>query len=107
MIYKLRIYTVKPDCLDELLHLWENEGKPIIDKYMDCIGIWVTESGTLNQVVHLYAWENYEHREQARMKFYAQPESKVYVAKVKKLYQSQESRIMKPASFSPRTVKEV
>ncbi len=107
MIYELRIYTVKPDQVDELLRLWEHEGKPLIDRYMECIGIWLTDAGRLNQVVHLYVWQSYEHRDRVRQEFYALAEAKAYTAKVKKLYQSQESMIMKAVSFSPRTIKEV
>lgn len=106
MIYELRTYMVKPDKMDELLLLWEREGKPIIDKYMKVLGIWTTDIGPLNQVVHLYAWDDLTQRERARKAFYALPESKVYVAKVKKLYDHQECKVMTAVHFSPPLFKE-
>jgi len=99
-IYELRIYTIKPDGLPKLLKLWENKGKPLIDKYMKCIGIWNSESGVLNKVFHLYFWENYETRELARKDFYNDINAKEYIKKVKPLYQKQESYILSPVDFS-------
>ena len=101
MIYELRTYTVVPDKLPRLLDLWEHVGKPLIDRYMTCLGIWTTESGTLNQVLHLYRWENHEERDRARREFYAQPAAKDYIASVKPLYLKQVSIILAPTSFSP------
>jgi hypothetical protein len=105
MIYELRIYTVYPEKLPDLMHLWEHEGKPLIDKHMRCLGIWTTDSGLLNRVVHLYLWESHEQRDRARKAFYSQPEAKAYVNKVKPLYQAQESVIMSPAVFAPCQLK--
>ena len=38
-IYELRIYTIIPELYPKLIKLWELEGKPIIQKHMNCIGI--------------------------------------------------------------------
>ena len=98
-IYELRIYTVNPKDLHKLLKLWEYEGKPIIDKYMKCIGIWNSESGTLNKIFHLYYWDNYNLRETARDSFYKDINAKKYVKKVKTFYQKQESYILSSVDF--------
>jgi len=94
-IFELRVYTVIPMQYPKLLKLWEEEGKPIIKKYMNCIGVWNTESGQLNKIYHLYEWKGYNQRDDARHKFYIDKNAKGYVKKVKSLYQSQESYILK------------
>ena len=98
-IYELRIYTLKPELYTNLIGLWENEGKPIIEKHMNCIGIWSSESGDLNKIFHLYYWKNYEEREIARHDFYNDINAKEYVKKVKPCYQKQESYILKSLKF--------
>jgi len=94
-IYELRIYTIIPEMLPELIKLWEHEGKPIIQKYMNCIGVWNSESGNLNKIFHLYEWSGYAQRETARNKFYCDENAQNYVKKVKPFYQLQESNILK------------
>ena len=94
-IFELRVYTVIPKQYPKLIKLWEEEGKPIIKKYMNCIGVWNTESGQLNKIYHLYEWQGYNQRDDARHNFYIDKNAKSYVKKVKPLYQTQESYILK------------
>jgi hypothetical protein len=101
MIYELRTYTVKPESLPQLMALWGSEGAPLIEEHLPCVGVWTSESGVLNKVYHLYAWESYEARESARKRFYENKAAQQYVAKVKPLYVQQESNIMSPTKFSP------
>ena len=98
-IFELRIYTVVPEYYPELLELWEDEGKHIIKKHMNCVAIWNSESGYLNKIFHLYEWKNYEEREASRLSFYSDDNAKEYVKKVKPCYQSQESYILKSLDF--------
>ena len=94
-IYELRIYSIIPEMYPKLLELWEHEGKPIIKKHMNCIGVWNSDSGHLNKIFHLYAWDGYKQRETARHNFYSDKDAQNYVKKVKPFYQSQESYILK------------
>jgi hypothetical protein len=100
MLYELRIYTVIPSKMPDLMQIWQEVGDGLIRKHLNCLGVWTTESGTLNKVYHLYGWKSYEERDKARADFYATPEAKDYVAKVKAMYQSQESIILTPTQFS-------
>ena len=94
-IYELRLYSVNPKDFSKLIDLWKCQGKDIISKYMSCIGVWSTESGQLNNIYHLYEWNSFEHRESARYNFYNDIDAKEYVEKVKPLYLSQESHLLK------------
>ena len=93
--YELRLYSIKPEEFSKLINLWKNEGKYIISKYMNCVGVWSAESGQLNDIYHLYEWNNFEHREIARYNFYNDNDAKEYVKKVKPLYLRQESHLLK------------
>ena len=93
-IYELRIYTIIPKYYPDLLKLWEKDGKIIISKYMNCIGIWSSEFGELNKIFHLYKWNNHSERNESRSKFYKDPSAKKYVKKVKNFYQKQESYML-------------
>ena len=65
MIYEIRTYTVKPGKVAE----WESrfgEAYEIRSKYSKLGGMWHTELGPLNQVVHMWAYENYQQRTEAR-----------------------------------------
>lgn len=98
-IFELRIYTVVPEFYNDLLELWEHEGKDLIAKYMNCIAIWSSESGQLNKIFHLYEWNGYKERETSRFNFYSDINSQDYVRRVKPFYQSQESYILKSLDF--------
>ena len=60
MIYELRTYTVFPDKMQKLLNLWETIGKPVIDRHMECVLVTTSESGALNQIIHLYQYLKYQ-----------------------------------------------
>ncbi len=106
MIYELRTYTVFPDKMQELLNLWETIGKPVIDRHMECVLVTTSESGALNQIVHLQRWDIYQSRDESRKNFYQDPDAQAYVKQVKPMYQRQESVILSPTAFSPNITKE-
>lgn len=65
------------------------------------IGFFVTEVGPQDQVVHLWAYEDYADLEKRRAARNADPDWKIYLEKTKGLVVSQETKLIKPASFSP------
>jgi hypothetical protein len=63
------------------------------------VGYYRSETGALSQIVHLWAYEDMNERMQRRHALMADTAFKAYVAKMLPLLQSQESRILVPASF--------
>ena len=64
MIYELRTYTLVPGKQGEYLKLSADVGRKTRgDKYGKLEGHWSTEFGTLNQVVHLWAYPDLNERE--------------------------------------------
>lgn len=97
-MYELRIYTIKPNKLNELMKLWGQNYK-YIKKYFDCRGIWTSDSGTLNQVYHIYKWKNYNQRSSQKKKFADNVKMKKYVKTVKNLYLKQENIFLNSVDF--------
>jgi len=102
MLVEERIYTLKPECIDTFLQLYEQEGLPIQSRILPrMLGYFVTETGTLHQVVHLWAYQSFEERAAKRAQMYADPDWQKYLVKVRPLFVKQESRLLRPLPWSP------
>lgn len=101
MIYEMRVYTVLPGKVGEVNAIFERDGLPIIKEYSKLVGWWSTEVGPLNQVVHLWAYDDAGHREKTRAAQNADPRLAAYRPKVLALIVSQTNMLLTPASFSP------
>lgn len=104
MIVDLRTYTMVPGRLKAFLELYEREGLPVQRRHQgQPLGYFVTEIGTQNQVVHLWAYESLSDREKRRAALDADPEWMAYRAKSAAAgnVQLQENKILKSVPFSP------
>lgn len=102
MIVEERTYTLEVGKVPEYLRLYEEEGLAIQTRILPrMVGYFSTELGTLNQVVHLWAYEDFEERTRKRAELVADEHWQAYVAKVRPLILHQENRILIPAPFSP------
>ena len=102
MIVDMRIYTLHPGRTGDLLELFEAEGLPLYQKYCGTlIGYYTSESGTLNQVIHLWGYRDVLDREARRARLAADPLWLNYLERSLPLVVKQESRILRPATFSP------
>jgi len=101
MIYEHRTYRVSAGKAPEFLKLYESEGLHIITRYAHLTGCWATESGTLNSVVFLWAYEDLGHRTEQRAKLAADPEWQAFVPRILPYLEHQESYFLNPAAFSP------
>ncbi len=102
MIVEERIYTALPGKTMEYIGMYEKEGlaiqRPILGRM---VGYFTSEIGSLNTIVHLWAYEDLADRAARRAKLLADPRWKAYSAKVTPLLLKQENRILVPAKFSP------
>ncbi len=98
MIHELRTYTLIPGTQANYIPLFEDAWKRIRgDRHGKLEGYWSTESGTLNQVVHLWSFTDLAERQHARAEL-AKNEAWVgeYLAKSLPLLLSQENKILSP-----------
>lgn len=104
VIIDLRTYTVAPGKLGAYLELYESEGYPIHCRHQgEPVGYFVSEVGTLNQVVHLWKYESMADRERRRAALEADPDWIAFRTKSAAggYLVHQENRLLRSTKFSP------
>ena len=61
MIIEMRTYTLQPGTLAEVEKRFA-EALPGREKHSKLAAFWHTEIGPLNQIIHVWAYESFEHR---------------------------------------------
>jgi hypothetical protein len=101
MIIEQRTYTFHPGKLQEFLALYEAEGLALHTRYLPLVGYFVSEIGTLNQVVTMWRYDSMQHRDELRAALYADPDWIAFGPKTTSFIQKMETAILKPTRFSP------
>lgn len=102
MIIDERTYTLHPGKLPAFLDLYEAEGKSVQWTHLgDPVGFFITDIGTLNQIVHLWRYEDYADRQRRRAAMQADPAWTAYLVKATPLFREMTNRILLPVRFSP------
>lgn len=102
MILEERCYTLHPASLRRFLSLYENEGLSMLLQHLgDLKGFFTTETGELNQVVHLWGFTDLVERERRRANLWSDPKWVSYADKVLPLIVRMETRFLRPTGFSP------
>jgi hypothetical protein len=101
MIYELRTYQLRMGALPTYLDLAENKLLPALAEHgINPVGFWCTEIGTLNEVVHLWAYEDLNDRQQKWAKWFQDPRRAEYMKTLAQVIMSQNNKILKPTTFS-------
>lgn len=100
MIVEQRIYTLRPGEVAAYFELYRERGYGVQTEHLGpLVGYYSTDTGTLNQIIHMWAYENMDDRETRRQNLYADQRWKDLVpllfAKIVKM----ENRILVPAPF--------
>ena len=102
MLADLRTYTIRLEYLQEFLALVEHEVIPIqIEHLGRLVGYFTSETGTLSQVVHLWAFADAADRERRRANLYADPRFQALGKRMSHMVVAQESKLLRPTAFSP------
>lgn len=102
MIVEERIYTMQPGRATEWLAFYGERGLPIQQRLLGrLIGFFQSEIGTLNQVVHLWAYESLADREKRRTTLSADADWQAYLRDSPKVILKMQNRILTPVAFSP------
>jgi hypothetical protein len=99
-----RTYRVKPGTLQAHLALYEQHGFPAQVKHLgQPLAYLFTESGELNTIVHLWAYESAADREKKRAVMQADQAWKDYLKMSADAgyLQNQTTKLMVPAKFAP------
>jgi len=102
MLIEQRTYTLKPGCVRKYLEIYEREGLYVQSYYFQrMIGYFHTEVGALNQIIHIWGFQSYEQRLEARAGLAADLKWQAYAQQTRPFIQAQESCFLTPAKFSP------
>ena len=102
MIYEMRTYRLRTGTLPTYLKLVEEEGIAIQKSYLgELVGYFFSEIGSLNQIVHVWAFAGLDDREERRAALAADPRWQVFLPKIQALIEVMDNKILKPTAFSP------
>jgi hypothetical protein len=100
MLVEERIYTLQPATTAAYLKAYEAEGLAIQKKILGrLVGYYQTEFGELNQIIHMWAYEDLNERAARRAALFADPTWLAYLPKVRSYLLKQESKLLVPAPF--------
>ncbi len=63
MIIEMRTYTLHPGKTQEFLALYEAEGLALHTKYLKMLGYFMSDIGSLNQLITMWGYESMAERE--------------------------------------------
>jgi hypothetical protein len=101
MIFEMRTYQLQAGKAPEFLKVYEERGLQIITRYAKLIGCWTKESGVLNSVVFIWAYNDFAHRTQQRAELNRDPEWQSFLLTILPYLVHQESTFLTPVKFSP------
>jgi NIPSNAP protein len=108
MYVEERMYVLQIGKAAEYFKNYEQFGLKVQLKHLpNMVGYYVTETGPLNMVVHLWAYDDLVQRDKCRAAMQADPEWQAYLVKNRPFMVSQESRIMKCAPFFVERLKKM
>ena len=102
MLIDMRTYTCRPGMLAQHLKLYETFGKEPQTRHLGQPIAWLTtETGNVNQFVHMWAYSDAADREKRRAAMEADQDWQLFKQKSSELGAliEQENRLMKPAAF--------
>jgi hypothetical protein len=100
VVYELRIYTCKPGGVEQVLAMWEQEGKAMLDLYFKMAGQWTTISGISNRIYTLWEFADLNQRQEARARLLLHPGFDAYLARCREFYVEQEAIFLSPTALS-------
>ena len=102
MIYEMRTYTAHPGKLGPWLKVYQETRLPILLRHLgNLVGAFTTETGTINQLVQIWAYEDHADRAARRAALWADPEWLNPANNTADALQKQDSVLLTPTSFSP------
>jgi NIPSNAP len=102
LLFEMRTYTLRPGRLPAYVTDFEERGLPVISRYAELVAYWITEVGTLHQVVHIWRYRDAADREKRRARLYGDTEwVEEYLPHALDDVISQQSQILMAAPFSP------
>jgi len=98
MIFELRTYDLRPGDAQRYMNLFANLGREIIMRHLPMVGYYLTETGRLNRLIHLWRYEDLAERAQRRSELYRDADwLRDFIPHGLPLLQSQRNQLWIPA----------
>jgi hypothetical protein len=102
MFYEIRTYRLKNGAIPDYLKVVGEEGIEIQKRHLgQLVGYFFSEIGPINEIVHIWAFETLDDRQQRRARLMSDPEWQAFLPRIRDLIVTAENKIMTPAAFSP------
>ncbi len=104
MLLDVRTYTCRPGTIKKHLAIYEKLGKGPQTRHLgQPFAYLVTETGDVNQYIHIWAYQDSTDRDKRRAAMWADAEWVAYTEESARLgaLVSQKNRLMKPVEFFP------
>ena len=99
-IFELRTYTVIVGKMAEVVELYKTQGWPALAKHPDrLVGYFTGDIGALNQLVHLWKFEDDADRRAFWAGVFGDPEFMAFAVKLRPLLVSQENKLLLAAPW--------
>jgi hypothetical protein len=102
-IYELRSYNLYVGMLAEAIEVYKTLGWPALVPHSAgrLIGYFTGDVGAMNQIVHLWRFEDDADRRAFWTEVYADKAFQAFGAKIRPLIQSQENKLLQAAPWGP------
>lgn len=101
-IYELRTYDVVVGKMAQVIELYKTQGWPALAKRPNrLVGYFTGDIGALNQLVHLWKFEDDADRREFWAGVFADPEFMAFAAQLRPLLQSQQNKLLMRAPWGP------
>jgi hypothetical protein len=97
MIIEMRTYTLQPGMVAEVEKRF-GEALPVREKHSKLAAFWHTEVGPLNRIIHVWAYDSFEHRSTVRA---AAMKADGWPPPIREFVTDMQSEVFLPAPFSP------
>src|ERR1700748_2735736 len=97
MIIEMRTYTLQPGTLAEVEKRF-GESLPHREKHSKLAAFWHTEVGPLNQIMHVWTYDSFQHRPDVRA---GAAKDSGWRRAIREFVPAQASEVFLPAPFSP------
>jgi len=102
MIYDVRTYDITPRMLSAYVDVYRTHAMPVADRHgLRLVGFFTSRIGKLNQIVHIWEYDDLADMERRRAARDADPGWAGYREAAAGMIVAQENKIMGGAPFSP------
>lgn len=101
MIHEFRHYRVKTGMMAQYLDAFERLALPAIRRHMTLLSFWTSDIGDLNQVFHLWEFQDHQHRQDSYAAMRGDPQYRdEFMPVALPLIEMMHSTILTPTAFA-------